>query len=311
VDSHEASDAADVALRSTIARRRMLRLGLIGGSAAVFGWRGSVSWAAPPPSATEVRFDHIDGTPLYFWRFSKATAGRRIERQACSSTAAFHERLVRWVRDLRALAFQYGGFAGMDRIVTAGMFVDKPGQHGLGQAMDLDQVRWANGAITPFERQHASNDLTVVRRYLALDAVCRRHFRYVLDGAYNADHADHLHMDFAGGQIRCDRASRSDTVFVQQTLNAFQGVGLPVDGVWGPATQAAFDQSRRRLGVQGDPGVSTDAWRFWLLGVAACGFANVEFARAPVVGLDPLAQILDPILGPIQDGLEELLGQLG
>lgn len=297
---------------SSLGRRQVLRLGIVGAGTAAFGLTGGIARAGgPPPSATERRFDHIDGTPLYFWRFSQRTAGHRIERLSFASTAAFHDRLIRWIRDLRDLSFRFGGFAGMDRIVTAGLFVDKPGQHGLGQAMDLDQVRWANAVVTPFERQHASADLAVVRRYLALDAVCRRHFRYVLDGGYNAAHGDHLHMDFAGGQIRCDRASRSDTVFVQQTLNAFQRTQLAVDGVWGSSTQKAFDESQRRLGVAGDPGVQTDAWRNWLMQTAACGFAAVPFSQAPPPIPDPLGKILDPILGPVQDGLAELLGQLG
>ena len=82
--------------------------------------------------------------------------------------------------------------------------------------------------------------------------MCRRHFHWVLDGGYNADHADHLHMDLGGGAIRCDRTSRSDTAFVQQVLNAHQDARLRRRGV-GPATQAAFEESRRRLGVAGDP----------------------------------------------------------
>lgn len=294
----------------SVGRRDVLRLAAVGAGAAAIGLRGGPARGATPPSATERRFRDLDGVPLLYWRFTDGTAGRRVEQRTFASTGPFHDRLLAWVRDLRDLAFRYGGLARMERIVTAGLFVAKPGQHGLGQAMDLDQVVWSNGAITPYHREHESADGTVVRRYLALDAVCRRHFRYVLDGRYNAAHADHLHMDFAGGQLRCHRDSRSDTVFVQQVLNAFQGAGLAVDGAWGPQTDRAFAESRRRLGVPGDPTRDPLQWRQWLLAVAACGFADRAFANPPLLFPDPLGQLLQPVIQPIQDVLLEVLGLL-
>jgi hypothetical protein len=265
---------------------------------------------AAPATATEARFDQLDGVPLHYWRWRDGTAGRRTAHLTFASSLLFHERLLRWVRDLKAVAERHGGLRGMDRIVTGGLFVDKPGQHGLGQAFDLDQVRWSNGAITPYAREHLSGDRRTLRRYLALDAVCRRHFRWVLDGRYNADHADHLHMDFGGGLIVCGRDSRSDTVFVQQVLNSHQGAGLALDGRWGRATEVAFQESCRRLQVDGDPHTFTPAWRYWLLRAASCGFADVDFAAAPPPELDPLAQLVDDLVGDAQDTLTELLGLL-
>jgi hypothetical protein len=291
-------------------RRRVLRTAGSGIGAAVLWTAAPHRALAAPASATERRFNAIDGTPLCYWRWQDGTAGRRVERLTFASSRAFHDRLVRWVRDLRTIAATYGGLHGMDRIVTAGVFVDKPGEHGLGNAFDLDQVRWANGAITPYAREHASPDLRTRRRYLALDAVCRRHFHWVLDGGYNADHGDHLHMDLGGGTIRCDKESKSDPAFVQQVLNAHQGARLAVDGAWGPATERAFAESCRRLGVTGDPGVQTDAWRHWLLRSAACGFANVPFTAPPAQITDPLAGILDPLVPGARGALEELLGLL-
>lgn len=292
-----------------IHRRTFLRAGAVGAGVVALGLTAPDAWAAPV-SATERRFSDIDGTPLHYWRWNDGTVGRRTEHRRFSCSADFHDRLVVWIRDLRELASRFGGFRGMDRIVTAGLFVDKPGQHGLGQAFDLDQVRWANGAITPYAREHSSGDRLVVRRYLALDAVCRRHFRYVLDGRYNAAHADHLHMDFGGGAIRCDRSSRSDTVFVQQVLNAHQGAGLAINGSWDRPTQDAFDESRRRLGVGGDPFTSTADWRYWLLRAASCGFAGTDFVAPPPPIADPLRDFVDEVVRETQNGLAELLGLL-
>lgn len=251
--------------------------------------------------ATERRFDALDGTPVLYWRWTDGTAGQHPERRTFASTNQFHDRLVGWVRDLRTLAEAHGGLRSMQRIVSAGAYVNKPGQHGLGQAIDIDEVRWANGAITPYRREHLSRDRAVARRYLALDAVCRRHFRWVLDGGYNAAHADHLHLDFGGGAPRCDKASRSDTAFVQMACNAHMGSGLRVDGVWAERTQAAFAESRRRLQVGGDPHRVTADWRAWLGRVAACGFADTGFVPPPPdpSPANPIRDLLDALLRPL------------
>lgn len=275
----------------------------VGGSALAL-WGAPMPGArATPASATERRFNQLDGVPLHYWRWNDGTAGRRAAPATFASEALFHDRLVRWVRDLRDLAGRFGGLRDMDRIVTAGLFVAKPGQHGLGRAFDIDQVRWSNGAITPYAREHASSDPATVRRYLALDAVCRRHFHWVLDGRYNAAHADHLHVDLADVPLRCDPASRSDTVFVQQVLNAHQGAGLAVDGAWGRATQGAFEESCARLRVEGDPHRRTDAWRWWLHQAAACGFADRPFDDPPAAVANPLQALLDGV----EDLVEDLL----
>jgi hypothetical protein len=290
-------------------RRTFLRGAAAAGGAAALWGTGAAALGAPP-GATAARFDQLDGVPLCYWRFRDGTAGRRVERRTFASTVDFHQRLVVWVRDLKDLAARYGGLHGMDRIVTAGTFVDKPLEHGKGAAFDLDQVRWGATAITPYYREHESPDLRVRRRFLALDAVCRRHFHWVLDGRYNADHADHLHLDTAGGALVWDRTARSDAAFVQQALNAFQDARLAVDGAYGPATQRAFDQSCRTLGVPGDPFGDPAVWRRWLLRVAACGFGGVAFAQAPQDRPDPIGELIEPILGPVEDALSEVLGLL-
>ena len=247
--------------------------------------------------ATEHRFNTLDGTPVHYWRWTDGTAGSRSEQRTFASTHQFHARLVTWLRDLRALAETHGGLRGMQRIVSAGAYVNKPGQHGLGQAFDLDEVRWANGTISPYRRDHASRDRIVVRRYIALDAVCRRHFRWVLDAGYNAAHGDHLHLDFGGGAPRCDTASPSDTAFVQLACNAHMGAGLRVDRVWGRKTQTAFDESLRRLALEGDPRRSATQWRTWLGRTAACGFANTDFVAPPAPAPDPIGDLLRDLLG--------------
>jgi len=265
------------------------RRGFVTGAAAVAGLAGlstiapGLASAAPETKdqhtdaeiqAAEVgalammTFQKIDGTPVYYWRSNRGNTTARNWQ----ATDAFYNALVAWIRDLRSLSSSYGSIS---YIVSAGFYVDKPGQHGAGTAMDLDHVRWSNGNVTsPLDQHHASGTAALRKRYLATEAVCRRRFRYVLDGWYNADHHDHIHSDFGGMPVRVLKDSEADTKFVQGTCNNFRASGLAIDGIWGPNTQSAFNGLKSALGVTGDPHTSTSVWQGMLSKIATKGFAN-------------------------------------
>jgi hypothetical protein len=218
-----------------------------------------------------ITFSRIDGTPVYYWRSSRGDTTARNWQ----ATQEFYDSLVLWIRDLRSLSSAYGSIT---YLVSAGFYVNKPGEHGAGTAMDLDHVRWSGGQVcSPLDHDHASGTLATRRRYLAVDAVCRRRFRYALDGWYNADHADHIHSDFGGLPVRCVTGSESDTKFVQSLCNNFMSSGLAVDGIWGPKTDSAFTTAKSRLGTTGDPHTSSAAWQSFLSAAARKGFANQAF----------------------------------
>lgn len=159
---------------------------------------------------------------------------------------------------------------------TAGFYVNKPGQHGAGTAIDLSIVRWSSGAVSNmFHGDHAAPGIAERRRYFAVEATLRRHFRFVLDGNYNAAHANHFHADWGGlPERRLLTGSRADTVFAQAVCNNFIGSSLAVDGIWGALTQAQVDILKSRLGVTGNLQTSQAANETLLSGLAAHGFAN-------------------------------------
>ncbi|MCZ2525025.1 hypothetical protein GQS52_24155 [Streptomyces sp. SCUT-3] len=231
----------------------------------------SLPTAMQAPSAMAMRtFSRIDGTPVYYWRSDRGSTALRDWQ----CTEAFYDRLVLWIRDLRELSAD-GGFGSIDFLVSAGFYVNRSGQHGEGTAMDLDMVHWAGGRrSSPLDGHHAAADLTLRRRYLAVDAVTRRRFRYVLDGWYNADHHDHIHADFAGLPTLCEKGSSSDTRFVQAMCNNFMGAGLAVDGVWGSNTQTWFNRAKTRLSIEGDPHTDLTAWRNMLARISRHGFSD-------------------------------------
>ena len=231
--------------------------------------------------ARAVSVDHIDGTPTYFWRDGTGT----MKRATFSYNTAFHARVVRWIRDLRRLSARYGDSPDYDRlqyVVLAGVYFCRndgcTSWHNYGRAMDLDRVYWSSTRqADPYYQDHIAPSRRKRRRYLAVEAVSRRHFRYVLDGYYDTAHTDHIHMDDSALPLVHDKDSRSGVVFVQQCCNEFLGYTLPVSGVWTSETQTAFRRSRRLLGVATDPRYSEAAWRTWCERAAAHGFQDTEF----------------------------------
>lgn len=257
-------------------------LGAAAATAAVAGAGGTTAWAResgtallPPDMLASgaqalITFSRIDGTPVYYWRSDRGNT--TLRNWQC--TQAFYDSLVLWIRDLRSLS-SAAGYGSISYLVSAGFYVNKTGQHGAGTAMDLDHVRWSSGTLcSPLDQHHSHANQALRRRYLAVDATCRRRFRFVLDGWYNAAHADHIHSDFAALPTVCSKGATSDTKFVQAMCNNFMGSGLAVDGVWGPLTQGAFTQAKSRLGIGGDPHTSSAAWQGMLSQIASRGFTN-------------------------------------
>lgn len=203
--------------------------------------------------ATERSYRTIGGVPLRYLRSDPV-----LTTYYARSTSAFEEKLDAFSYDLaRAVPRWYGGLV---FIGTAGAYVNKPKYHGLGRAFDLDLVRWQHRTCGPIRGHHVARARYRRRRYIAIDALARRHFKYVLDGWYNAAHRDHLHLDDGGGALVFNRHYRSDTVFVQAAANEMSDAGLVVDGIYGPRTSAAFRILKDRLDVPHR--VSTDAWAF-------------------------------------------------
>lgn len=223
----------------------------------------------------EKYFDEIDGVPTMYMR-----TGDGVRRPAgFRCTYEFYDQLVSWVRYLKEAAAAAGPEYGtIEWITSAGAYVNKSGEHGRGTAFDLDEVKFLNGPlIAPISRPQDNPDPLVRRQYYALDAISRTHFRWCLDAHYNAAHHDHIHQDFGGMPPVLGKGSSSDTGFIQGMLNEFQNAGLAVDGIWGPLTQAAFDESVARLNYTGDPHSSTADYRRYLDLVAAHGFTGAEF----------------------------------
>lgn len=218
-------------------------------------------------SATERAYRTIGGVTLRYVRISPA-----VSPYYARSTRELEEKLDRFSYNL---AFAPPAWYGRLRwIGTAGAYVNKPGYHGLGRAFDLDIVQWRHAGCRPLRYHHVSSKLARRRRYIAVDALARRWFKYVLNGFYNAAHRDHLHFDTGGGALVFNPGYRSDTVFIQRAANVMIGANLVIDGIYGPLTDRAFYIMKRRADVPHRVSTSPRAYRRFLWRLAIQAFRN-------------------------------------
>jgi len=97
-----------------------------------------------------------------------------------------------------------------------------------------------------------------------------------------AQYASHIHVEDDRDPV-LSKVSASDTVFVQAVCNSFNSAGLAIDGDWGSATQAAWqdlNDAWRYDTSTCDPFTSVSAYRQWLNYVMAHGFADAKAADA-------------------------------
>lgn len=217
-------------------------------------------------------FNNIDGVPI---KYGQPGAYSQINVQ---SETSFWSKLVGWKNEMQSYA-AYGGsaYSSINSFGHAGFYTCKAGKHGEGRAMDLNAVYWNGGSSTNlFGGDHASSNQQTRRRYLSVDATCRRTFKFVLDGWYNSDHANHIHQDDTS-PVSFQTSSSSDVKFLQATLNNFNGSSLAVDGAWGSATLAQYNIAKGKLGMSTDIWASASAYQGFLQSVALKGLWNQAF----------------------------------
>lgn len=234
-------------------------------------WEGSILGLR---GAAEKSFDAIDGVPTWYRRFPNG--GQR--RYTFRSTDDLYRQLVRFKRDLNAYV-EPAGYGPLTRIYLGGTYVAKGGQHGLGRAVDFDRFEFASGkSCTPIARVHAHRKQWARLRYWAMVAVCRQHFRWVLDASFNAAHHDHIHGDLGGMPVRLARSSTSEAKFVQSVCREFAGTSTTVDGQWGPQTDRHVAYTLRRAGLAHlRPLNSVSDYRKFLQRISQKGFRGQTF----------------------------------
>lgn len=202
-------------------------------------------------------FERLCGVPVHYDRQPVADYGSLGVPRRFYATPATEAALDALFQEVFALAPPR--FGAPVAILSAGAYVDKPGQHGAGKAFDLDGILWQHRRFLTSEQRQ---DKVL---YLGIQACCLRHFGTVLGYNYNVAHQDHLHIDL--GRPVAFRESKSVTYFYQEVLNAFFDKNLTIDGEYGSSTNDALRAARTSMGLGSISKV--DNYRAFLAGIAA------------------------------------------
>ena len=219
-----------------------------------------------PPEGTKagefISVGKLLGVPLFYERENPGPRSFPVAR----GFVPILERSVKQVRE-RAPA----DFGELKRIVSGGMFVVKPGMHGIGKACDWDRVVFKNVEIAPIERAHESSSLKTRRRYWALGAILRSNACFVLHGKFDAPHGDHFHQDHSIG-VGFNR-QHSTVTLTQAVLNDIWDASpkLAVDGDFGEKTAAALAKVLQRIGLTNDVD-NAKVWQRFLRRSGRLGF---------------------------------------
>jgi hypothetical protein len=219
------------------------------------------------PELDLIRFSDIAGAALHYARAPVAEYGCSGEPRTPRLDREFLEKMEKCLTELGELCP-----AGMPSIVVSGgCYVEKAGMHGSGRAMDIDALWW------PEEKNYPPlitlNYPSDRKRYLAAEAIIRKHCGMVLDYHYNKAHRDHWHID--DSQSVGFYGTKSRVVFVQSALIDVFSIDVDLNGVWGPVTAEAVKSLTSQLDTPDD--IKTlDGWLGFLDAVALVGFSHVE-----------------------------------
>lgn len=219
-------------------------------------------------------FSHLAGVPVHYDRYAKDSGfgyGTRGKPHLAKATPE----MIRTLENCFIDIFSLSPFGPAEVIITAGAYVDKPGQHGLGQAFDLDGIFWSKERFIALEypvRPHI---------YLAVESVIRQHFGTVLNYNYNPAHQDHFHLDI-GTPVGFQEDSKSRVEYLQASLLHIHRYHVEINGVWGAATDKVTSEALRGLGITGS--IKTkEVWLEYLRITTILGFQFARTHRSHVV----------------------------
>jgi hypothetical protein len=216
----------------------------------------------PAAASSMVTVAKIENVPLFFAR------GVPERPQSFSVEAGFRDVVARTIKSVRARAPE--SFGELVKITSAGVFVNKPGMHGLGRAFDHDAWTFEHADIRPIRRDHASDKRGRRQRYWALAAIMRSHCAYILHGHYNAAHEDHIHQD-NGGTKPFSISSEATVKLVQAICNHIYGEHLAIDGNFGQNSQEAVARALAKAHVDGAI-TQAEPWKHFLRRSGGLGF---------------------------------------
>jgi hypothetical protein len=222
-------------------------------------------------AATEASFTRLVDVPVHYDRLPAPFGyGSKGQSREFRCTNKLKSRLETCLSEL----FGLWGRGKPTLILTAGTIGDAGGEHGRGNAFDLDGFYWGE---QKFMMLFYPTDRVF---YLGINAHLFLHFSQVLSYHYQGHH-DHFHVDF-NFDFKFRESSNAQTYFVQACLRYLfgQDIGTTgierdgVDGVFGSDTRPATKKVLTDLGITNRL-TTTDGWKKFLLAVRDKAFAPV------------------------------------
>lgn len=164
---------------------------------------------------------------------------------------SFHDICNLWANTYGSvLRYMTGGVTEVDWFGCIGVYANKSGSHGTGDAFDLTYVRHTSGTWTDANYSHqAAAGIAHNRRYAGIAWATRKWLAEVGIVKSDPTHTNHIHAGrYKNGSssLLLDK-KQWDTLLVQYACNAFTGAGIAFDGQWGNQTNGAYTELMRRL----------------------------------------------------------------
>lgn len=179
----------------------------------------------------------INNIPLHYARLVNHPYGTRGEQRHFSIDTNFLEVLKAAFDEV----FSNCPLGKPEVVTTAGIFVNKPGQHGHGTAFDLDAIFWKDHTLV------TKNFIHQKELYLGVESFLRKHFGIVLNYLYDS-HEDHWHVD-TSVVVDYQESSKSETLYLQMVLKYIYGKPVIIDGLSGPQTRGFTNDVFNRLHI--------------------------------------------------------------
>ncbi len=229
--------------------------------------------------------NNINGIPLHYARLTNHPYGTRGQQRNFSVDETFFATIEKAFKEV----FEKCPLGTPEIITTAGIFVDKPGQHGHGRAFDLDAIFWNDESLVTLNFTHQKE------LYLGIESFLRKHFGLVLNHFY-PNHEDHWHLD-TNVPVDFNESSQSETFYVQMVLKYLYGEEILVDGLWGPQTKRMVKTVFEKLQIP-TPITTKNNYLEFLDLTGKIAFELCKRKNTPLHLIDNLTEVLEGL--PLQ-----------
>lgn len=229
--------------------------------------------------------NHINGIPLHYARLTNHPYGTRGEQRNFWVETDFYKKLETAFEEI----FEKCPYGVPEAITTAGIFVDKAGQHGHGTAFDLDAIFWANESLVTMNYVHQKV------LYIGIESFLRKHFGLVLNYLY-PHHEDHWHIDISV-PVDFNESSKSETLYVQMAMKHIYGKDIIIDGVWGRQTRGMVNEVFEKLNIA-TPITTKKNYLKFLDATGNIAFKMCDNRNSPIDLLDNLTDVIEIL--PVQ-----------